>query len=275
MNEVKCSSDFEYQAENADAAINYIHRVLDNGTDIYFIANHQRRAETFYAAFRKEGKIPELWNPETGERRNAVDYFHANDKTWVPIQLEEAGSVFVVFHQKGKVPKGKQPDGTPYSPKDADENGNFTITAWIKLETNIVMPVEDPKRMNNDFGKGFTVYPHRADLIYGKGHSGSGFAVGINGISVFEKSDEVYAAILISPQKIEGWTHVAIVYRDGIPELYINGDFIKKGISSGLKSHSRVSYPHKGKEIPYSESDFTKIDHHKGVLSKSEIVSTL
>lgn len=37
-----------------------------NGDDVYFVANHRRRMEKITATFRVTGKVPVLWDAETG-----------------------------------------------------------------------------------------------------------------------------------------------------------------------------------------------------------------
>ena len=44
------------------------------------------------------GRQPELWDPVTGEIRNAAAFLPtAHGRTWVPIELAPCGSLFVVF----------------------------------------------------------------------------------------------------------------------------------------------------------------------------------
>jgi len=73
----------------------FIHRRTD-GCDIYFLAGEGRSECTFRVA----GKEPELWDPVTGEIRDAVCWKSERDgRTTVPISLPEHGSIFVVFRR--------------------------------------------------------------------------------------------------------------------------------------------------------------------------------
>lgn len=73
----------------------YIHRRLD-GADLYFLTG----AGEFECTFRVAGMEPELWDPATGEIRDAVCYRTSEDgRTIVPLRLPENGSVFVVFRR--------------------------------------------------------------------------------------------------------------------------------------------------------------------------------
>jgi len=70
------------------------------GGDFYFVANHTTRGVKRPLAFRVSGRVPELWNPETG----AITPLHGWEQegdgtTLVPLPLEAHESVFVVFRK--------------------------------------------------------------------------------------------------------------------------------------------------------------------------------
>ena len=79
----------------------FIHRRLDDGTDVYFVANKTDQAKDAVCTFRVSGKRPELWCPETGRVEPAAVYQQQHGVTTVPLRLEPAESVFVVFRATG------------------------------------------------------------------------------------------------------------------------------------------------------------------------------
>jgi hypothetical protein len=81
----------------------FIHRATD-AADIYFVSNQQPFAVTFDCAFRTAGRLPELWNAETGAIEPAPMWRVADGRTVVTLNLDQAGSVFVVFRQKAAAP---------------------------------------------------------------------------------------------------------------------------------------------------------------------------
>lgn len=85
--------DFE-----ADPSLRYIHRRAGD-TDIYFVSNRSNDWCGATCAFRVTGKVPELWNPLTGEIRQPLVYDERDGRTVLPLWLEPAGSVFVVFRE--------------------------------------------------------------------------------------------------------------------------------------------------------------------------------
>lgn len=72
------------------------------------MANREESWQAADCAFRVTGKIPEIWDPLTGEvKRQAV--YHENDgRTFLPLYLEPAGSRFVVFRD-AKPASGVEP----------------------------------------------------------------------------------------------------------------------------------------------------------------------
>ena len=78
--------------------LDYIHRAAGN-TDIYFVANRSTNAVSANCEFRVLGRVPELWNPVTGERKLATAYDNdgKTGRTIVPLDFAPCGSWFVVF----------------------------------------------------------------------------------------------------------------------------------------------------------------------------------
>jgi len=70
-----------------------------NTKAIYFVANRSGQPAKFTACFGVGGRLPELWNPDTGERVIDDQFTSAGGRTDVPIHLGPWGSVFVVFSQ--------------------------------------------------------------------------------------------------------------------------------------------------------------------------------
>ena len=80
----------------ADRALNFIHR-RDGNLNLYFVANPSPHAVSATCSFRVAGKRPELWHGESGVIEPATVYEEVGGVTRLPLRLEAAGSVFVVF----------------------------------------------------------------------------------------------------------------------------------------------------------------------------------
>ena len=86
-----------------------IHRRTEDGTDVYFVAPSGGTGRGS-VAFRVSGKVCELWDPVTGNRRRATEAKAMPDgRTNVPLSFPKDGSVFVVFRPKGAA-AGDTPD---------------------------------------------------------------------------------------------------------------------------------------------------------------------
>ena len=88
--------DFQFVSPNASAKLDYIHRQTGK-EDIYFVVNESNTAETVDCIFRVKGKVPEFWNPESGEIKKAAIFSSTEGGTRVSLTLPAQGSIFVVF----------------------------------------------------------------------------------------------------------------------------------------------------------------------------------
>lgn len=83
-------------------SISWTHRRTDN-EDIYFISADRLEPINGTLRFRATG-TPELWDAMTGETRPVLIFTHEGEYTHIPVQLEAAGSVFVVFRKTTSAP---------------------------------------------------------------------------------------------------------------------------------------------------------------------------
>jgi hypothetical protein len=110
----------------------------------------------------------------------------------------------------------------------------FTLAAWVKPEGDTVLLREATQGIVglHDARNDVIAPPHGDTFPSGNSPAGSGLAVGRNGVSVFEHGAGYFAPTLVHAAKLADWTHVAVVYRDGQPSLYLNGVLAKTGLKS-------------------------------------------
>jgi hypothetical protein len=96
--------DFLWQGKKGDN-VGWIHRQA-NGTDLYFVANHEHQPAGGIATFRVNDRDPELWDPLTGERFRATEFTRKGAHTEIPLHLNPVQSVFVVFPPAPTTEKG-------------------------------------------------------------------------------------------------------------------------------------------------------------------------
>ena len=94
--------DFSIQPVSADSKVLFVHRHLRDG-DLYFVNNRLGRPERFEASFRVAGKAPELWHADTG-RMEPASYRILDGRTIVPLSLDAAEAIFVVFRKSASQP---------------------------------------------------------------------------------------------------------------------------------------------------------------------------
>lgn len=107
--------DFSFKSHSEKTYLDYIHRTTAD-QEIYYVVNRfahhgiddfgyyyiktvPDRYEAVECSFRVSGKIPELWNPVTGEIKPIITYREENGRTIIPLHFEPEGSYFVVFRE--------------------------------------------------------------------------------------------------------------------------------------------------------------------------------
>jgi hypothetical protein len=111
---------------------NFYHRRTEK-EDIYFVYNHNlTEPETLNCSFLIEGKVPELWNAETGEITKLVEYTSNNGRTDIAIEMHPQESVFVVFKDaKLELPK------VVYTPSNNVQKPSFSLDANNNLQAEV------------------------------------------------------------------------------------------------------------------------------------------
>lgn len=245
--------DFDYAGEKLDASLSWCHRV-DGSTDFYFVGNRQRRVEEVVCTFRVSGKQPEIWYPETGEIRDVFLYEDLGDRTRIPLRLRQSESVFVVFRKKQtdavvhKLIKDDQVISSTEVPVPSEpcpgSPDNFTMSVWAKPDIELrLFPEESIEGYLDETGKFYAIPAAEGDLLFGAGHSCAGVAIGRNGVFVVERTSKDAPAVLAAPMPLSGWVHVVVVYQEGVPSLYVNGEFVKEGLTSGKIVHPGIGSP--------------------------------
>ena len=76
------------------------HRATEN-SDIYFLSNQEDTCREVLTKFRITGKIPEIWNAETGQVRELPTWSVQQGQTIIPLKFGPAESYFIVFRKAG------------------------------------------------------------------------------------------------------------------------------------------------------------------------------
>ncbi|MDD4193363.1 MAG: glycosyl hydrolase, partial [Mangrovibacterium sp.] len=154
--------DLAFSSPDGETALDYIHRTTGDA-ELYFVVNrHSRkgindfeyryltelpdRFEQVECSFRVAGKIPQLWDPQTGEIKPVLTYREEKGRTVVPLHLAPEGSVFVVFTDGAPVRhvSGVEKNGQSLFPGNRQQAGENPLFRFKKEPDGWKMHVADP-----------------------------------------------------------------------------------------------------------------------------------
>ena len=104
----------------------------------------------------------------------------------------------------------------------------FTFEAWVKTSTTHEIDTESDATTTGTSGQHY---------VFGAAHrgtdSGAGLSVGTNGISVYEHGSGYMPPLAVYSGSLgTGWNHIAIVYNNKTPSIYLNGTLVHTGLTS-------------------------------------------
>ncbi len=148
--------DFGFRGNHPETALDYIHRTT-NEMEIYFVTNRfgmmefndftyhylttlPDRYEQTECFFRVTGKVPELWDPMTGETSEILTWREENGHTIIPLHFEPDGSKFVIFREKTASSHitGIRKDNKPVFPSFGFETKPFPYIELFAKEGKII-----------------------------------------------------------------------------------------------------------------------------------------
>ncbi|GAB3170808.1 glycosyl hydrolase [Telluribacter humicola] len=277
--------DFTYSSRSGDAPISYIHRRIGDA-EVYFIANQRRSQEDLVCSFRVAGRQPELWDADKGTMIRMSVFEQKEGETSVPLQLGPYGSAFVVFRSPvpasylqsvqqntDKVPAlGTSP--FPHVPRQLNHEAanTFTMHFWAKPEFNAMLSARGlMEGISSTWTDYYAVYPAAGEELYGKDFATAGLAVGRNGVAVWENKAGTPVFALAAPASITGWSHIALVYLEGVPSVYVNGRLIEKGKKSESNVVPGMGLALQAEGASYYNGDMSEPELNAKALGEAEL----
>jgi hypothetical protein len=112
------------------------------------------------------------------------------------------------------------------------------MAIWVKPADDTALLEEANQGVHGmDRKRNDVIFPPHGSTFGEGDNAGCGLAVGRNGVVVFEHGANYFAPVLVHAAPIDGWTHVAVSYRDGQPSLFLNGVLARKGLKSSHTVH--------------------------------------
>ena len=139
----------------------------------------------------------------------------------------------------------------------------FTIEFWAKPTATRDAQAESTSGTSATSGQRYAIYPiHGANFGDQFVHAGVGVSVGTNGVSVGEHGAFYAPCVLNFDTTLSDWTHVAVVYDNRVPRLYLNGTLVRTGLSG-----PRITHPGTG------ISEFLPFGAYAGTLDEIRVWS--
>ena len=139
----------------------------------------------------------------------------------------------------------------------------FTMEFWAYPQKGITLLPQGGGAGTS--GQNYAIFPNFASVD--QTIAGAGVSVGTNGICVIEHTDGYMPSLLSYTNPIIGWVHVAVVYTNKQPSLYLNGVKVK----TGATSTRAVVYPSKNLGNAYGTSVWLGYGPYLGLLDEVSI----
>jgi hypothetical protein len=105
---------------------------------------------------------------------------------------------------------------------------NFSVELWCVPETTHQIDIQATSGTTGTANKKYII----GAPFVGSPDAGFGISIGTNGVSTYEHSASYMPCLLSHAETITTFTQVVVVYTNKQPSLYLNGNFIKNGLTS-------------------------------------------
>ncbi|NCC51840.1 MAG: hypothetical protein EOM20_11565 [Spartobacteria bacterium] len=162
-----------------------------------------------------------------------VNWWRGESNALDEITAQYGTPVGNVLFTNGMVGEGFLFDGAnssvalPVTP-NASVSNTFSIEFWAWPTADIVATPETNTGISGIGGQRYAIFP---GPVAGDA-AGAGVSVGANGVSVFEHGDSYLPSLLVHAAALTNWTHIAVVYEEKQPTLFINGSPVRTGLAS-------------------------------------------
>jgi len=148
---------------------------------------------------------------------------------------------------------------------------DFTVSFWANPRSTHQVDPEGTSGAGGTSGQRYAWGPNWYDND--NGGAGAGISLGTNGVSVYEHAAGYMPSPLVYQGTLSGWTHVAVVYQNKQPRLYINGALVRTGLTSPRTSVGVIPWDIGGMIYGYFNGQMDDVRLYNGVLNAGEITA--
>jgi hypothetical protein len=144
---------------------------------------------------------------------------------------------------------------------------NFSVELWCLPEVTHQIDSQATSGTTGTSGKKYII----GATFVGSPDAGFGISIGTNGVSTYEHSSSYMPCLLSHEETITSFTQVTVVYTNKQPSLYLNGNFIKNGLTSPRTNVRLV-----GNTIGYGtygrhQGNLSSVRYYDRILTPQEI----
>ncbi len=235
----------------ADARdIGWTHREHADGSEWFWLINRDSSApRSGIMSFAVTGKTASIWRPESGRIEPVAVCDETGGRTRIPLSLEKLEGVFVVFTKAGGAQKSAVTNVTvdgvqtfPALPAGTIDNAaimrNFTVFVTVSPAADRKLTGQKTSGIVTLANENIVLYPEQMHLKTGNNtRACAGLSVGKNSIAVFEHGAGFLNSVLVWDRPVPENARIALVYKNNVPALYLNGKQIAAGTASGRTVH--------------------------------------
>ncbi|MFQ5559246.1 MAG: DUF2341 domain-containing protein, partial [Nitrospinota bacterium] len=105
----------------------------------------------------------------------------------------------------------------------------FTLSAWVKTDLTHEIDMESTSGVSGIAGQNYVFYPANSR----DSNARAGLSIGTNGISVYEHTGHYLPSLAVYAGPVgTSLNHVAVVYTNRQPSIFLNGNLVKTGLQS-------------------------------------------
>ncbi|MBK6544717.1 MAG: gliding motility-associated C-terminal domain-containing protein [Saprospiraceae bacterium] len=161
-------------------------------------------------------------------------------------------------------------------------SNDFTYSVWVKANNIQTIPPEGvnlftSNQMDLISDGQCIIHPvHGQNFGNTNQNAGSGLYIGNNGLYLIENSSQFIRTSLVYIAPLFGWHQYTIVYKNKVPNLYIDGKFIKQGfpgtrdifLSTGYDTNRIVNYSNSGFGSGFNSSGADTAQYFSGKIDE-------